>query len=81
MSEKGELVEDVYYIMEKYSYLMTDIDFKEYTLNININYRKSLKSGIIFRNKNKQWDEKNSYDCRGGILHHMFAVTRIIPIW
>ncbi len=28
MSEKGEIIEDVYYTMEKYSYLMADIDFK-----------------------------------------------------
>lgn len=26
MSEKGEITEDVYYTMEKYSYLMADID-------------------------------------------------------
>ena len=26
MSEKGEIIEDVYYTMEKYSYLMADID-------------------------------------------------------
>lgn len=26
MSEKGEIIEDVYYTMERYSYLMADID-------------------------------------------------------